>query len=156
MLQLEPKHWYSWDFTVLAGDAPLAQIDFSSWRERGELTIQGAKYAVRKEALLTGDFRLESAGGTVATATRESVFRRRYQIVVGAHTYTLQSRSLWGRKMVLLEGGREVGAIEPRGAFTRRATASLPEIVPLPVRVFIVWLTLLMWKREAEAAHAAS
>jgi hypothetical protein len=156
MLQLEPKHWYSWDFTVLAGSAALAQIDFSTWRERGALTIQGQRYTVTKQGLLSGGFLLASPGGTVATAARESVFHRRYTIVAGAHTYTLQPRSTWGRKMVVLEGGREVGAIEPRGIFTRRGTASLPDVVPLPVRVFLVWLALLLWKREADAAHAAT
>jgi hypothetical protein len=156
MLQLEPKHWYSWDFTLLAGDAPLARIDFSTWRERGALTIQGQRYTVSKEGLLSGGFKLESPGGTVATATRESIFRRRYTIVAGARTYTLQPRSTWGRAMVVREGDREVGTIEPRGIFTRRGTVSLPDAVPLPVRVFLIWLALLLWKREAEAAHAAT
>lgn len=156
MLQLEPKHWYSWDFTLMAGDAALAQIDFSSWRERGSLRIQGQTYTVTKEGLLSGGFTLASPGGTVATASRESVFRRQYRVVAGGHSYTLQPRSTWGRAIVVREGDRELGTIAPRGIFTRRGTVSLPDVVPLPVRVFLVWLALLLWKREAEAANAAT
>jgi hypothetical protein len=28
----------------------------------------------------------------------------------------------------------------------------LPENLPLPVRAFVIWLTVLLWKREAQAA----
>jgi hypothetical protein len=156
MLQLEPKHWYSWDFTLSDGGAPVAAIDFSNWRERGELTIQGQTYQVTKQGLMSGEFRLEWPGGTVATATRDGLAGRRFHITHGAHTYTIKRRKWWGRDMVLLDGDREVGWVVPAGAFTRRGSASLPEQVPLPVRVFMVWIALLVWKREAEAAHAAT
>lgn len=156
MLQLEPKHWYSWDFTLSAAGSPVAQLDISSWRERGELTVQGARYKVSKQGLVSGDFRLESPAGTVATATRDGLFRRRYQITFGAKTLTLKARSTWGRAMVVLDGERAIGHVAPTGAFTRRAAADLPDTLPLPVRAFIVWLALLVWKREADAAGAVT
>ena len=35
---------------------------------------------------------------------------------------------------------------------TRRALVDLPPDLPLPVRVFVIWLTVILWKRQAEAA----
>ena len=53
---------------------------------------------------------------------------------------------------MLLEGSEEVGKISPDGIFTRRATVNLPETLPLPVRVFLVWLTLILWKRDSDSS----
>ena len=40
------------------------------------------------------------------------------------------------------------------GVFTRRSTANLPEGIPLPVKVFIIWLVVILWKRESDSAAA--
>jgi len=29
---------------------------------------------------------------------------------------------------------------------------TLPDVFPLPVKVFIMWLTVLIWKRDSDAA----
>ena len=38
--------------------------------------------------------------------------------------------------------------------WSRRATAMLPDTLPLPVRLFVLWLAVLVWKRDADAAAA--
>ena len=58
--------------------------------------------------------------------------------------------------MDVLVDGRAVGAITPASAWSRRASAELPAALPLPVQVFVVWLAMLLWKREQDAAAAAS
>ena len=58
--------------------------------------------------------------------------------------------------MDVLLDGRAAGVIAPRGAWTRRSTADLSDDIPLPVQVFVLWLAVLLWKREQDAAAAAS
>ena len=41
-----------------------------------------------------------------------------------------------------------------KGAFTRKAAASLPHDLPLPVRMFIVWVTMISWRREQSACSS--
>ncbi len=157
MLQLEPTGWFSWEFTIVRGDRTVASLDISSWRDRGELVVDGGTYAVVREGLVSSDFRLSTADGvTVATATKPSILRRRFDVVHAGRTWTLQPRSAWGRAMTLLTNGREAGDITPGGMWTRRATATLPGELPLPVQVFVVWLAVLLWKRESDASVAAS
>ena len=44
-----------------------------------------------------------------------------------------------------------------RAPWTRRADRDpAPTSLPLPVRVFVLWLAVLLWKREQDAAAAAS
>jgi hypothetical protein len=153
MLEIEPVRWFSWDFTVDRGGRRVAELDISWWRERGELVIAGATYAVVREGLISSDFRMTASDGRlVASASKPSILRRRFDVVQAGQTVTLQARSAWSRTLDVLIDGREVGAITPAGAWTRRASADLPDSMPLPVQVFLVWLAVLLWKREQDSA----
>jgi len=154
-VKLVPKSWFSWRFTVIDGSRVVADIDLKSfWREKGVLSIEGADYLVRRDALLGGDFILESAGSPVAAAKHPSVLRRCFHITHGNKHYTLRAKSLWARQFVLLDESAEIGSISPDSWFTRRATIDLPEAIPIAVRMFIVWLALILWKRASEAPPA--
>jgi hypothetical protein len=155
MLQIVPTRWFSWDFTVSRGSQPVAAIDMSCWRERGELTVEGRRFRVSREGLLSGAFRLESGDEVVARATKPSILRRSFVVRHGSKTYTLRPRSAWRRSFVLLDGDREVGTIAPTSAWTRRASADLPADVPAPVQMFLIWLAVLLWKRESESVAAS-
>jgi len=154
MLELEPTRWYSWAFTVADGGEPLGTLDISAWRERGDVTLAGQTFTIARKGFVSSDFRLESGGTVVATATKPSVFRREFAVTFSGRTLRLRPRTAWGRALVLQEGEREVGDVRPRGMWTRRATATLPDTLPQPVRLFVLWLAVLLWKRDDEAASA--
>ena len=42
-----------------------------------------------------------------------------------------------------------VGSLAAKGVFSRGMNVDLPETLPLAVRVFVVWLTVVLWKRGA-------
>jgi hypothetical protein len=154
MLQAIPKRWFSWDFTVLQGSTRLADIDMSLWREKGALTVQGKTYQVYREGLVSGAFVLESPESVVARATKPSAFRRAFLIEHAGKQYTLRAKSAFRRGFVLLADDREIGSLSPQELCTRRAAIVLPEDLSLPVKVFIIWLAVILWKREAEAGAA--
>ena len=148
MLQIVPTHWYSWDLRVMDESHPVADIAMSSWCEKGALTISGTTYRVHREGLMSGDFVLEHAGGVLARAEKPSVFRREFVIRHAGREYTLRPESAFRRAFVFLDGSRRVGFLAPKSAFTRKAAASLPHDLPLPVRMFVVWLTMISWRRQ--------
>ena len=152
MLELVPKSWFSWDFAALEASQPVAEIDISWWREKGVLTVQGASYPVYREGLASGDFLLESAGSVLARAQKPSAFRRSFLVEHAGKQYTLRAKSAFRRAFILLDGSEEVGSVCPEGIFTRRSKVDLPESLPLPVKIFIVWLTVILWKRDSEAS----
>jgi hypothetical protein len=155
MLTALPKNWLSWDFTVTERSQAVAAIDTSWWREKGVLTVQGVDYRVYREGVMGGDFILESAGSIMARAAKPSAFYRSFNIDHADRQYTLRAKSAFRRAFLLLEGDREIGSLSPEGIFTRRATVDLPETLPLPVKVFIIWLSVILWKRDAAAAAGA-
>ena len=155
VLDAVPRHWFSWDFTVMDGSTPLADIDVSWWREKGELTVLGTPYRVYREGLMSGAFLLESAGSIVARAEKPSAFRRVFVIEHGDRHYTLRARSAFRREFVLLDGSTKIGSLKP-GLFTRRAKVVLPRDWAPEVKVFTIWLAVILWKRQADSAHGAS
>jgi hypothetical protein len=154
VLQAVPTHWFSWNFTVTQGSEVLANIDTSWWREKGVLTIEGKCYRVYREGLASGDFVLESPELIVARARKPSAFRRAFIVEHGGRQYALRANWPFRRAFRLLDGETEIGSISPEGFLTRRAAVVMPQDMPLPVQVFVVWLVIILWKRDANAAAA--
>ena len=150
VLTLAPRNWFTWNFSLLDGERLLADIHFSSWRERGVLTVEGVDYSVYRESML-GDFLLERAGSMVARAEKPSAFVRSFIIKYKERSYTLQAESSFRRAFVLLDGAREIGSIAPESVWTRTAVVTLPDDWPLPLKSFAIWLTLLHWRRESNS-----
>jgi len=155
MLRMIPRA-FSWTFSVTDGAEPVAQaVDLSWWSDKGQLKIQGVTYTARREGIMSGAFVLESAAGVVARATKPSAFRRSLIVEHAGHQYTLRATSAFRREFVLLDGSTRIGSLSPEGIFTRRAAVDLPPTLSLTVRVFITWLTAMLWKHD-EAAGAAA
>ncbi len=153
MLKLIPKSWLSWDFTAFDASRAVADFELSSWREKADLTIQGVPYSVYREGWMSGDFILKAvAGPELARAEKPSAFRRRFVIRHAGRSYTLCAASAFLRRFVLLDGSREIGSVSPQGFFSRRATVVVPDEMPLPVRIFVAWLAVILWKRDSDTA----
>ena len=156
MLKLVPKRWFSWDFRLEDPvGMPWGELDLSYWRERGSVAVGGEQYSVSRQGVL-GPFVLEGPNGELARAVKVSAFRQQFALTVGEREYTLKQVSWWRREFGLFYGGASVGWVAPESWFSRRAQVFLPEDVPGGIRAFVVWLTLLMWKRGADAAAASS
>jgi hypothetical protein len=153
MLTATPRGWFSWDYAVSRNSDHLADIDISWWREKGTLTVDGQHYGVYRERPLSGKFILESDGTIVASAEKPNSLRRRMLIETTAgKQYELKPRDMFTRTFELHAGSTVVGSLSAKGVFSRGMNVDLPETLPLPVRVFVMWLTVILWKRDAAAA----
>jgi hypothetical protein len=148
-----PRRWYSWDYAVISGDRTVARLDLSSWRERAEIMIGDVTHRVFREHAL-GDFVIEAGGRELARATKPSAFRDTMIVHYGGRDYTLLKPSIWRRAFALMEGERQIGTIEPESAWTRRAVADFESDWPMPIRAFVIWLVIILWKRNAQNSAA--
>ena len=151
-----PKRWALWDFAVEDDRGQeVGQVRLSAWRERGSVVAGGLEYRISRERAVGTSFVLEGAGSALARAEKTSAFRRAFAIAHRGEEYTLRARSAWRREMVLFDGEVEIGRVAPERAWGRRARADLPEGLPLEVKLFIIWLSLVLWKRQERAAQSA-
>jgi hypothetical protein len=150
MLHAIPKYWFSWDFNLCGATGELAaEICLSSWRERGSVIISGTEYRIHRQGI-TGPFLLESPDGTAAAnATKTSVLYREFCIQQGTHNYVLKAISAFGREFGLFKGEERIGSIQPESWWGRRARVEFADEVQPLIQAFAVWLTLLLWKRDA-------
>jgi hypothetical protein len=152
MLIAIPDGWFSWGFTIFDDQKAIAKIDLAWMREAGELNLDGSNYRVFREGLLSGAFILEKEGRVLARAIKPSALIRSFKVDYNNRSYTLEAETALLRKFLLRGNGQTIGSVRPEHAFTRRAIIDLPADIALPVRIFMVWLTLVLWKREADSA----
>jgi len=156
MMTLVPKHWFSWDFRLMDPEGmPWGEIGLSSWRERGSVTVGGQRYKVSRQGLV-GPFVLAGPSDELARAVKESVFRQEFTLTLEGRAYTLKRLSAWRREFALCVGDTRLGSVAPESWLLRRARVDLPEEMPGWARAFVVWLTLLMWKRDSDAGAVAA
>jgi hypothetical protein len=114
--------------------------------------IQGVdyKFEARETFFSGGSYVIESNNSILAVAERRG---RTFSFDLGTRQYQLCPESHWKRSFVLLEGEWQVGRIySERG----EVIAELPANLSLPVRVFMLWLIMLLWNRDLTASLFAS
>ncbi len=154
LLRAIPKSWFSYDFAVSDARGTLVGgADLSNWRERAELDIGGRRYQAHhgsweKEFILIGE-----GGKKVVVAEKLSAWKERFSFEYDGHHYELRKESVWKGDLVLSqEGVGAVGYVRRKGMFKREWEAELPNELPVEVRVFIVWLAVLLARRSDSAA----
>jgi hypothetical protein len=146
--ELIPRSWLSWDFSVARGDSVVAEIEIPRWRKKGVLKVGGLHYAAYREGVIGGAFILELDTTQLARAERPNWLSRSFTIKHGEKTYRLKAE-WFGPSFILLDNGQKVGSLIPHGMFTRKTSVSLPDALPVPVQMFVIWLTL--YQRETDA-----
>ena len=155
MLRAIPRSLFSWDFSVLEDDVEVAGLEVSWMRERGTLDIKGTEYNLYRQGWLSGLFVLESEGTVLAQADKPNAFTRRFEVTFGHHTLSLAAQSPFTRAFGVYDGESQVGSIYPDYWFTRKTTIDLPDDIILPVKTFLFWLVVLMWRRAAKSSSSS-
>lgn len=151
-LQLVPGGWASRRFALVRDGRPLARLHLRMLREGGTIDVQGERYELRRQGVLSSAFELHRFGVLVARARKTSAVRHRFGVEHDGRFYELRKATWWGRAFQLREHGRPVGHIRPLHPFTRRSDVYLPDSLSVPAQVFVSALAVLMWRRDAGAA----
>jgi hypothetical protein len=134
----------------------VGELSISMWREKAQLETEDGTYEFNREALLRGDFLLEKDGKVIARAAKPSMIENRYEVELPDRQLVLRKLSLLNWRYGLFDGNKEIGTIAPQpGIFTRRSNVDLPADWPLPIRAFLFWLALIMWRRQGHLAASS-
>ena len=151
MIVAKPTRWFSRAYRLADDEREVGVLRPALLTERAAVELEGEAYTIRRDGLL-GPFLMERDGETVAAAEKPSAFRSRFRVAVGGRISELDRRGAFGRSFDLLENDEVVGVITRPSIFSRRIEVVLPEEWPLPERVFLLWLALMVWKREEQGA----
>ena len=146
MIECLPCGICSWSYD-LDGDGHRGHTTLRMMSEQGDLSVDGQSFAVVKEGVWSGRWRLESGSGVLFTAQKSSAFMRTFEISGNGGGAVLSAESAFKRAM-RLEGNQANVVMRPVHAFTRRAVIT-GEAEDFRLVVFAFWLTALLWRRAA-------
>ena len=154
MILARPHGLLTSGFDLVGGEVPLATMEGSFWREGGRVHVGNDVWELRRQGWSA--FRLVRNGLDEATARPQGLFRNGFEIAHAGRTYRLVRQSVWRRAYAVLDGGVEVGSIEPTSVFTRAAAVRLPDSMPLQLQVFVVAVVAIQWRRAQSSASATT
>jgi hypothetical protein len=155
VIKIMPKNWFSWNFSIYENNQEYTELNISTFREKGEFSIGTNNYTVFRKGLLHTEIFLENSGNTIATAYKTSAFKRSFNISYNSENYNLDASSAFRRSFIISKENQVIGKIKAISAFTRRAKVDFYAELPVELKTFIIWLTLLLWKREDDSGARA-
>jgi hypothetical protein len=79
-------------------------------------------------------------------------FKRSFRVDVGGRKLMLKAASAWRRQIEVHDDDALIGRIGPTGWAGRTSVIDLPSDLPLPVQLFLFWLVIILWRRDASGA----
>ena len=158
ILRAVPQDWFTWNFTLFNDDdEEVAGITPAWFSESAEIYTGGEMYKAYRESWMSGAFIFQLNDSILAKAEKPSALNRSFNVEFDGRQYILEAEAVFFRKFILIDNGVEVGSITPENALTSAAVLDLPRDIPLPVKAFMFWLVMILWKRDADStAHSIS
>lgn len=147
MLLAKPSHIASRTFEIRDADRQIGRLCIGWFLDDGSITLRGQELRLRRRGLFSGSFEVASAGNVIATATKPSALRNRFEIEFGKVNVVLERAGLVSRSFLIRRGNAVLGRISPAHALSRRAAIDLPRDWPPALQLFLFWLVLIIWKR---------
>ena len=150
MLEAIPVGFLSKSFRLEDDGKLVGEIASSLWREAAQLELEGGTYNLYRTAATSGDFVAERQGKIFARAVKTSYLRHDFEVELGNRSLALRQLTLWKRAYGVFDSDKQIGTIAPTTIISRRATIDLPAGWSILDRAFLLWLCLIMWKRQSE------
>ena len=122
-------------------------VNFNFASEQGSIILDSNDCKI-KHRLLSGEWLLEIDDEVIATAIKPNPLTRFFEVTYEDKIVILKAESPFSQTF-LIEQNEILGMIEPTHLFTRRATLRCSSSITIPIQIFLLWLTVLMWRRVA-------
>lgn len=156
IIEMNRQALFSWEFEVLQNDAPAGRIEGLGWPERSVVTLGEAKYEVSADRSGIDAFNLDSNGLRLAHIEKPHAFTRLFNVYHADKIYTFKRSSLFSSKYELMDNEQTVGCVSSKGVFKKSAIVELPDQFQTPFKLFLGWVALVLWKRQAEVDAIAT
>lgn len=155
MLEIKPAGLFSSDYGIFEDGNILGVIDkkILSLKEKATLLIKNQKYSVSREGILSGHFLMTSQGTVIARAEKAGFIRDVFVIKYDGRELRLEGKSLSLRdKFFLFEGTGQIGSLFQKSLFSRKMVFDVQVEIPLEIKLFIIYLALVIKSRNSESA----
>jgi hypothetical protein len=141
---------------VLRGDEVVATLRASNWKEAATARVGDREWVFAKaRRQLTGRWAAEPEDAVRLRAGQTSFWKGTWEVDLEGTAVQAEVVSRWKGGHRYLADGRVVAETGTTGGWSPRPTLAADESVPLDHQVFLLWLALVMSRRDEAATTAA-
>jgi hypothetical protein len=142
---------------VLRDGSVVATLKAENWKEAGTAVIGNREWVFAKhKGELTGRWAADPDGTARLRLRQASFWRGTWSAVLDGIPVEVQSASAWKGTHRYLSAGRQVGESGSTGGWSPRPTLTAEATMPLEHQVFLLWLELVINRRNMAAVGVAT
>ena len=140
---------------VLLGEAVVATLQASHWKEAATAQVGERSWDYRKrDGELIGRWAEEPADAVRLRARKVSVWRREWAVDLAGLQLQMTTASRWKGTHRYSTAGGQVAESGTTGGLSSRPTLTVNGELPLEHQVFLLWVELVLRRRDSAAAAA--
>jgi hypothetical protein len=144
------------ELPVLRDGSVVAVLRASNWREAATAVVGDREWVfVKRKGVLTGRWAVEPDGAVRLRAQQSSFWKGTWRVDLEGKPVEMQNASMWKGTHRYLAGGQQVARSASTGGWSPRPTLDADGSLPLHHQVFLLWLELVISRRNSAAATAA-
>jgi hypothetical protein len=141
---------------VLRDGAVVATLRASNWKEAAAAVVGDREWVFAKQkGELTGRWAAESEGAARLRARQKSFWKGTWTLDLEGRLVVGQSASIWKGTHRYLSGASTVAESGSTGGWSPRPTLNADPALPLHQQVFLLWVELVISRRNTAATTAA-
>ncbi|HZB20233.1 MAG TPA: hypothetical protein VE463_10390 [Blastococcus sp.] len=141
---------------VFRDGSVVATLRASDWKESATAVVGDREWVFSKrKGELTGRWAAEPEGTARVSARQTSLWKGTWTADLEGTPVDVESASYWKGTHRFLSGGRQVAESGSTGGWSPRPTLSA-DALPLDHQVFLLWLLLVISRRNTAAISAAT
>ena len=142
---------------VFRDGSVVATLRASNWKESATAVVGDREWVFSKrKGELTGRWAAEPEGPARVSARQTSLWKDTWTADLEGTPVDVESASYWKGTHRFLSGGRQVAESGSTGGWSPRPTLSADDELPLVHQVFLLWLLLVISRRNTAAISAAT
>jgi hypothetical protein len=142
---------------VFRDGSVVATLRASDWKESATAVVGDREWVFSKsKGELTGRWAAEPAEAARVSARQTSLWKGTWTADLEGTPVDVESASYWKGTHRFTSGGRQVAESGTTGGWSPRPTLSGADGLPLDHQVFLLWLLLVISRRNTAAVTAAT
>jgi hypothetical protein len=142
---------------VLRDGAPVALLRASNWKEEATAVVGDREWTfTKRRGELLGRWAAEQQDAVRLRASKTSLWRGTWSVDLEGRLVEVRPASFWNSTHRFFDAGRQVATSGSTGGWSPRPTFTADGSLPLHHQVFLLWMELVLARRNASAAGAGA
>ena len=141
------------ELPVLRDGKVVAVLRASNWKEAATAVVGDREWVfAKRKGELTGRWAAEPQDAVRLRAGQKSFWKGTWTIELEGRPVEMQNASMWKGTHRYLSGGKQIAESGTTGRWSPRPTLTADDALPLHQQVFLLWLELVLSRRNTAAA----